>query len=72
MKCESCKIKEVETIEIEDSLGNTFKLCNECIDRLRKRSLRPREYFNLVSIHGHDYYLNDDFYNDLNGIAEQP
>ena len=72
MKCESCKIKKVETIEIEDSLGNSYKLCNGCIDRLQKRSLRPREYFNLVSTHGHNYYLNDDFYNDLNGIAEQP
>jgi hypothetical protein len=41
-----------------------YHLCHECYHRLLHRSLRPLEYFNLVAIHGLEYELHDDFYDD--------
>jgi len=83
MKCESCKINEVE-IELskDDGLENgiwdsklnssPYRLCMLCSNRLKKLALRPLELFNLVSIHGHGYHLHDDFYDYETGRATQP
>lgn len=83
LKCESCKLREAETetpknegLEngIWDSgpLGNPYKLCPECRDRLQNFALRPLEFFNLAAIHGDSFHLHDDFYDRDTGKATQP
>lgn len=83
MKCESCKINDVE-IEINknseleggiwdmDSETPPYRLCLPCCERLKNLSLRPLEFFNLTAIHGHSHYLHDDFYDYDTGEAMQP
>ncbi|WP_113925456.1 hypothetical protein [Cognataquiflexum aquatile] len=70
MKCESCNIQEVE--ELAEEGQNPYRLCLACYDRLLNKALRPLEFFNLTSIHGHGYYLHDDFYDYDTGEATQP
>lgn len=72
MKCESCNIRVFEVEEPGDGGSNPFRLCVHCRDRLLIRALRPLEFFNLTAIHGHCYYLHDDFYDYDSGIATQP
>jgi hypothetical protein len=72
MQCESCTTKPVEVYEPIDNEHNPFRLCVPCRNRLLSYSLRPLEYFNLTAIHGHTYYLHDDFYDDETGEAMQP
>ncbi len=72
MKCESCNIREIEVEELADEGQNPYHLCLACHDRLLKKALRPLEFFNLTSIHGHGYYLHDDFYDYDTGEATQP
>jgi hypothetical protein len=72
MKCESCNIREYEVDELVNEGQNPFRLCIPCRDRLLSKSLRPLEFFNLTAIHGHGYYLNDDFYDYDTGEATQP
>lgn len=69
MKCESCNIREVE--ERADEGQNPFRLCKPCHERLLNLALRPLEFFNLTAIHGHCYFLNDDFYDYDTGEAMQ-
>ncbi|MEQ9165796.1 MAG: hypothetical protein RLO12_06045 [Fulvivirga sp.] len=71
MKCESCKIREIEVEELVDEGQNPFRLCLPCHDRLLNKALRPLEFFNLTAIHGHGYYLHDDFYDYETGEATQ-
>lgn len=83
MKCESCKIRQVE-IEVPknegleggiwdtDESSKPYRLCFECRDRMKNLALRPLELFNLVAIHGHSQYLHDDFYDYDTGEATQP
>jgi hypothetical protein len=71
MKCESCKIREIEVEELTDEGQNPFRLCLPCHDRLLNKALRPLEFFNLTAIHGHGYYLHDDFYDFDTGEATQ-
>lgn len=52
--------------------GSPYQLCTECKERLVNYALRPLELFNLVSIHGHEFYLHDDFYDYETGEACQP
>ena len=64
--CESCR--QARAVE---STGS-FQVCADCQRRLDDRSLRPREWWNLASIHGWwQYELHDDFYGD-DGIAAWP
>jgi hypothetical protein len=70
MKCESCNIIEIE--ELTDEGQNSFRLCVPCRERLLNKALRPLEFFNLTAIHGHNYYLRDDFYDYDTGKATQP
>lgn len=83
MNCESCKIAPVEeTIPVNKGLengiwdesgnGTNYRLCKSCSHRLQSFALRPLEYFNLVSIHGHSFHLHDDFYDYETGEAYQP
>ncbi|GGH27492.1 hypothetical protein FAZ19_19035 [Sphingobacterium alkalisoli] len=71
MKCESCNIKEIEVEDLADEGQNPFRLCLSCQNRLLNKALRPLEFFNLTAIHGHTYYLHDDFYNYDTGEATQ-
>jgi hypothetical protein len=71
MKCESCTIREIEVEELADEGQNPFRLCLPCHDRLLNKALRPLEFFNLTAIHGHGYYLHDDFYDYDTGEATQ-
>jgi hypothetical protein len=72
MKCESCNIRGIEVEELADEGQNPFRLCIPCRYRLVNRALRPLEFFNLTAIHGHSYYLHDDFYDYETGEATQP
>jgi len=72
MKCESCNIREIEVEELTYEGQNPYRLCLACHDRLLNKALRPLEFFNLTSIHGHGYYLHDDFYDYDTGEATQP
>lgn len=72
MKCESCNTREVEVEEYSDEGQAPFLLCIPCRDRLLNVALRPLEFFNLAAIHGHGYYLHDDFYDYDTGEATQP
>ncbi len=72
MKCESCNILEIEVEEPADAGKSPYRICRPCQQRLLNKALRPLEYFNLVSIHGHRYYLQDDFYENESGEALQP
>ena len=83
-KCESCNIQQIEVEQpksegLEGGIWDTgevkakpYKLCFECRNRLKNYALRPLELFNLVAIHGHTYYLHDDFYDYDAGEAIQP
>lgn len=71
INCQSCNKNKVEVIETNDDENFPYKLCLICQKRLKKYSLRPLEYFNLVAIHGHKFLLHDDFYEE-DGKATQP
>ncbi|MCL2120361.1 MAG: hypothetical protein FWH27_18260 [Planctomycetaceae bacterium] len=75
MKCESCKTREIE-IEIPKGEDleevKPYRLCFECGNRLQHLALRPLEFFNLAAIHGHCFYLHDDFYDWDTGEAMAP
>jgi hypothetical protein len=66
--CEACRVRPVALLERLDESDIPYSLCHSCYHRLVHRSLRPLEYFNLVAIHGLEYELHDDFYDDC-GIA---
>jgi hypothetical protein len=72
IKCESCVINEFQVEEFIKGEQNPYRLCKSCHERLLNYALRPLEFFNLVSIHGHTYYLHDDFYDYDTGEATQP
>ena len=72
MKCESCNLKNQEIKEPSEEGQTPFLLCRNCQIRLISRALRPLEFFNLVSIHGLTYLLQDDFYNYDTGEATHP
>lgn len=72
MKCESCNIREIEVEELADEIHHPYRLCFACHGRLLKKALRPLEFFNLTAIHGHGYFLHDDFYDFNTGEATQP
>jgi hypothetical protein len=72
--CEACKAAavEVEIADAPDESAPPFRLCHACAGRLEDKALRPREWYELVAIHGpQSYWLHDDFY-DEDGAALQP
>jgi hypothetical protein len=72
MKCESCNINDFEVEQLADEGQKPYRLCKPCLDRLLNKALRPLEFFNLAAIHGHSFYLHDDFYDYETGEATQP
>jgi len=70
-KCEACRKNVVSVIYTDSNPEMPFRVCSPCLNRMEHRTLRPREYFHLVSIHGHVYELSDHFYED-DGTATQP
>lgn len=70
--CESCRTRPVEQLELPTEGQQPYRLCTECHNRLINYALRPLEFFNLVAVHGHGYYLHDDFYDYDTGEATQP
>ena len=72
MKCESCNINDIEVEQLADEGQKPFRLCKPCLDRLVNKALRPLEFFNLTAIHGHSFFLHDDFYDYVTGEATQP
>jgi hypothetical protein len=72
MKCESCKLSEVEIEEIVKESQIPFRFCFACRDRFYNVALRPLEFFNLSAVHGPGYYLHDDFYDCNTGEAIEP
>ena len=68
--CEACRIKKVTVVDTDRDSVIPFRLCKDCHFRLISLSLRPLEYFNLVAVHGHEYELHEDFY-DEDGTACQ-
>lgn len=70
--CESCRTRPVEQLELPTEGQQPYRLCTECHDRLINYALRPLEFFNLAAIHGHGYFLHDDFYDYDTGEATQP
>lgn len=72
MKYESCNISDFEVEQLADEGQKPYRLCKSCLDRLLNKALRPLEFFNLTAIHGHSFYLHDDFYDYETGEATQP
>lgn len=72
MKCESCNINDFEVEQLANEGQKPYRLCRPCLDRLVNKALRPLEFFNLTAIHGHSFYLHDDFYDYETGEATQP
>ncbi|MBE7170323.1 MAG: hypothetical protein INR73_07020 [Williamsia sp.] len=70
--CESCRIRPVEKSEPLEEGMPPYRLCEKCHERLINYALRPLEFFNLAAIHGHSYFLHDDFYDFDTGEATQP
>ncbi len=67
--CEACGQRPVAEVIGDDDPDEPYKLCRECGERLRRRALRPLEWFNLVAKHGDKFLLHDDFY-DQDGVSE--
>ena len=71
-KCQACRQRPVEVFVDDDDQEQPYLVCAECSQRLRRRALRPLEWFNLAATHGvRKHLLHDDFYWD-NGVAQQP
>lgn len=70
--CQACA-KAPATCRVEQaSEVSCYLLCSACTDRLERRALRPREWYNLAAIHGWSQYeLFDDFY-EQDGVASAP
>ncbi len=67
--CQACTKAQATSILENSTKGQPYYLCEGCAERLEKRALRPREWYNLASIHGWiQYELSDDFY-DQDGTA---
>ncbi|WP_286143699.1 hypothetical protein [Bacillus sp. UNCCL81] len=70
--CEACKLNLISVEENSEEPNQPYKLCNNCHERLLKRSLKPIEWYNLAVVHSpKKYLLHDDFYED-DGQACQP
>jgi hypothetical protein len=70
--CQACCQRPVAEEVGDDDPLEPYRVCRECSDRLRRRALRPIEWFNLAVLHGwNKFLLHDDFY-DQDGSASQP
>ncbi len=72
MICQATQNEEARIAIPSRSPDGPYHLSIGAAERLRHLALRPREWFNLATIHGpFEFYLHDDFY-DENGEACQP
>ncbi len=70
--CQSCEVAQATVTDKCDDPVEPYLLCGSCHARLKARSLRPLEWYNLAKRHGwYQYFLHDDFYDD-DGTAWQP
>ena len=70
--CQACRQRPVAEDVGDDDPLEPYRVCRDCGDRLRRRALRPIEWFNLAAVHGWTkFLLHDDFY-DQDGSACQP
>jgi hypothetical protein len=70
--CQSCGSAPVEAIVDVDDTEDPYLICKSCRDRLFSYNLRPREWYNLSSLHGHLNDLLDSEHYGENGTALQP
>jgi len=71
--CRSCRLAPVEIVEVLDDPAEPYKLCKGCYHRLISYSLRPKEWYNLSSIHGRlNNLLSEEYYNEIDGTALKP
>ena len=71
--CRSCRQAPVEISEVLDDPAEPYQVCISCYRKLRSHSLRPREWYNLSSIHGRlNDLLSEEYYNEKNGAALKP
>jgi hypothetical protein len=69
--CEATRTLPAEVRIKSDDPKHPFLLCKDVARRLKACALTPLEYYRLSAIHGRDFWLHDDFYDDL-GNAQQP
>lgn len=70
--CQACRKRPVVEDVGEDDPSEPYRVCRECAFRLRRRALRPNEWFNLAALHGwQKHLLHDDLYGQ-DGVASQP
>src|SRR5512136_2633172 len=71
--CRSCHREPVAIIKVLDDPAEPYRVCRNCYERLLTHSLRPREWYNLSSIHGRlNEFLGEDCYNENDGKALRP
>jgi hypothetical protein len=71
--CQSCRQAPVEVIEVLDDPAEPYEVCISCYHKLMSHSLRPREWYNLSSIHGGlNDLLSEEYYNEKDGTALKP
>lgn len=71
-RCQACRRSPIAEEVGDDNPQEAYRVCRDCGDRLRRRALRPIEWFNLAAVHGwNNFLLHDDFY-DQDGSASQP
>jgi len=71
--CQSCQQASIEIIKVLDDPADPYRVCSSCFQRLMSHSLRPREWYNLSSIHGRlNDFLSEEYYDEKNGTALKP
>lgn len=72
-RCRSCGQGPVEIIQVLDDPAEPYQVCMGCYHRLIAHSLRPKEWYNLCSIHGRlNDLLSEEYYNEKDGMALKP
>ncbi|MEW6743109.1 MAG: hypothetical protein AB1486_10150 [Planctomycetota bacterium] len=71
--CQSCRQAPVAVEVTPRGLHEPLRVCGECHGRVLARALRPREWYNLCSVHGNsNEYLSEDYYDETSGRALAP
>ncbi len=71
--CRSCQQAPAEIIKVLDDPAEPYRVCSSCFHRLMSHSLRPREWYNLSSIHGRlNDLLGEEYYDEKDGTALKP
>ena len=71
--CQSCRQAPVDISKVLDDPEEPYEVCQSCYHRLMSYSLRPREWYNLRSVHGClNDLLSEEYYNEKDGTALKP